>query len=255
MDDKLFQNYRRIIEAPWFPIFVKDDYDTETLFEGCRLAGLRVIEYTQRREDAAEMIPRLREYFSDATLLVGSTLDSDRIVEGMKEKYGQLRTLAELAPYVDGFVSMLPFSDETLARYTPTHLCIPAAETGGEALRQTDRGAALIKVLGPDFSFSKRLHAAPTFGYCPTYVTGGVTPERMAEVFAAGNLVCASGFDVVLKGIAPEELTAELVAERILCFTEAAKRERDRILPSLAEAEKLSNEELRAALPNYCPIF
>ena len=77
----------------------------------------------------------------------------------------------------------------------------------------------------------------------------------MAEVFAAGNLVCASGFDVVLKGIAPEELTAELVAERILCFTEAAKRERDRILPSLAEAEKLSNEELRAALPNYCPIF
>ena len=254
MRDRLFLNYRRIVEQPWFPIFVKDDFDTETLMEGCRMAGLRVIEYTQRREDAAKILPRLREAFPEATILVGSTLDSDRVVEGMREKYPHLRTLGELSPFVDGFVSMLPFSDETLEKYTPTHICIPAAETGGEALRQMDRGAAIIKVLGPDFSFSKRLHAAPTFGYCPTYLTGGVTPERMAEVFAAGNIVCASGFDVVLKGIAPEELTAELVAERIRLFAETAKRERAKVFPSLADTESLSDEELRAALPNYCSI-
>ena len=254
MSNQLFEHYRRIVGTPWFPIFVKDEFDTEILLEGCRLAGLRVIEYTLRREDAAEVLPLLRDRFPHATLLVGSTLDSDRIVEGMKEKYPQLRTLRELAPLVDGFVSMLPFTDETLEKYTPTHLCIPAAETGGEALRQMDRGAAFIKVLGPDFSLSRRLHAAPTFGYCPTYITGGVTPERMTEVFEAGNIVCASGFDVVLKGITPSELTPSLVAERIRLFTEAAKRERDRVFPALAEAEHLSDEALRAALPNYCPI-
>ncbi|MBR2353391.1 MAG: hypothetical protein IKA76_02685 [Clostridia bacterium] len=255
MNHKLFSNYRKIAEQAWFPIFVKDEFDTEILFEGCRLAGLRVIEYTLRREDAAKRIPTLRKEFPDAVILVGSTIDSERIVKEWRKRYPQLMTLEELAPYADGFVSMLPYSNETLQTYSPSHLCIPAAETGGEALRQMDHGAAFIKVLGPDFSFSKRLHAAPTFGYCPTYITGGVTPERMKEVFEAGNLMCASGFDLLLKGVDPADLTAELVAERIAVFTDAAKKARAEVFPALANAEALSDEEFRAALPNYCSIL
>lgn len=254
MNAKLFSDYRKLVEQVWFPIFVKDEYDTATLFEGCRLAGLKVIEYTLRREDAARVIPDLRKAFPGAVILVGSTLDSERITCSMKAKFPQLMTLSELAPYADGFVSMLPFSDGTLKKYSPTHLCIPAAETGGEALRQMDGGAAFIKVLGPDFSFSKRLHAAPTFGYCPTYITGGVTPERMGEVFESGNLMCASGFDLLLKGISPHELTPQLVAERIVLFTEAAKAARDRVFPALRDAESLSDEDFCAALPCFCSV-
>ena len=236
------------------PIFGQDVYDTEMLLEACRLAKLQVLEYTLRRQDAHEVIPQLKERFPDAVIFVGSTIDDDKIVGQMKEKFPQLMSISELAPYVDGFVSMLPYSDETLQTYAKTHLCIPAAETGGEALRQVKQGAAFIKVLGPDFSFSKQLHAVPTFGYCPTYITGGVTTERMAEAFACGNVLCAAGFDVVLRGEDPDALTAEKIAEKIRCFVETARKERLAVYPQLKDPETLTDEEFVKVLPNYCSV-
>ena len=254
MDDKLFEYYRKIIEQAWIPIFVADSLDTEVLLEGCKLARLGAIEYTLRRSDAASVVPTLKERFPDTAILIGSTIDCNAIVNERKTHFPQLMTLSELALFVDGFVSMLPYSDETLAKYRDTHLCIPTAESGGEALRQIKSGAAFIKVLGPDLSLSKRLHGLPTFNYCPTYITGGVTEERMDEVFEAGNIICASGFDVVLRGSDTQNLTPETVAERLCDFVNAAKRARDRVCPSLKDAERLSDEEFRAALPNYCSL-
>ncbi len=254
MSRHLFQAYRATVEQAWLPIFVADGYDTETLLKGCELAGLKVIEYTLRRPDASEVILRLKERFPDTVILMGSTIDSDEIICQRRAKFPQLMTLSELAPYVDGFVSMLPYSDETLKKYGKTHLCIPTAESGGEALRQIKSGAAIIKVLGPDLSLSKRLHALPTFDYCPTYVTGGITPERMEEAFSAGNILCATGFDVILRGIEPNRLTAHIAAERIMAFVDAAKQARDRIFPALANTEHLSDREFLEALPNYCGI-
>ncbi|MBQ9132580.1 MAG: hypothetical protein IJX62_08960 [Clostridia bacterium] len=254
MSTQLFKNYRKMIEQAWIPIFVDDDFDTDTLLEGCRLAKLNIIEYTLRRRDADRVIPTLKSRFPDTVILMGSTIDSEEIVRERKNRFPQLMTIPELAPYVDGFVSMLPYSDETLQTYKSTHLCIPTAENGGEALRQVKAGAAIIKVLGPDLSLSKRLHALPTFNYCPTYVTGGITVERMEEAFAAGNILCATGFDVLLKGVAPSALTPQLVAERIRAFVDAAQAARDRAHPSLKDTRGLSDEEFRAALPNYCGI-
>ena len=236
------------------PIFVDDTLDTALLLEGCRRAGLSVVEYTLRRKDARKIVPTLKESLPDTVVLMGSTIDCDEIVEERKKRFPQLMTLSELAPYVDGFVSMLPYSDETLRLYSKTHLCIPTAESGGEALREIKSGASIIKVLGPDFSLSKKLHALPTFDYCPTYVTGGVTIERMDEVFAAGNVLCASGFDVVLKGIDPSLLSPDIVAERLCAFRDAAILARDKARPCFKNAESLSDEAFRLALPNFCRL-
>ena len=247
-------SYRKVIEQAWLPIFVADDYDTDILIEGCKLAGLGAIEYTLRRRDVAEIAPKLRELFPDTAVLMGSIIDSDEIVNERKSRFLQMMTMSELAPFVDGFVSMLPFSDETLKSFSETHLCIPAAETSGEALRQMKAGAAVIKVLGPDFSFSKRLHALPTFDYCPTYITGGITVERMDEAFSAGNILCASGFDVVLRGISPSELTAKMVADRLTSFVNAAKAAQRKARPELVGCENLSDSDFIKVLPNYCSI-
>jgi len=255
MNTTLFQNYRKIVEQAWLPIFVKDTLNTDILLEGCASAGLQVIEYTLRREDAAQVVKTLKSRYPETVVLMGSTIDSDKIVNAQKEKYHQLMTIEELAPYVDGFVSMLPYSDETLAKYSATHICIPAAETSGEALRQIKAGAAFIKVLGPDLSLSKRLHALPTFNYCPTYITGGMIPERMEEAFAAGNILCAAGFDVVLKGVDPKDLTPALVAEKIRIFVDAAKAARAAAWPELKDLEALSDADFLKALPNYCSII
>jgi 2-keto-3-deoxy-6-phosphogluconate aldolase len=255
MKKEIFAKYRKVYEQAWMPIFGQDEFDTEVLLEGCRLANLQVIEYTLRRSDASTVIPTLRQRFPDAVIVAGSTIDDENVICQMKTKYPQLMTIAELMPYVDGFVSMLPFSDATLERYSSTHLCIPTAQTGGEALRQVGKGAAFIKVLGPDFSFSKSLHAVPTFGYCPTYITGGVTRERMHEAFAAGNVLCAAGFDVVLKGEDPETITPERVAELLRSFVETAKAARAEVNPKFQSMEKMSDEEFLSVLPNYCSVI
>ena len=254
MKATLFAKYRTLVTEAWMPIFGKDDFDTETLLEGCRLAGLTVLEYTLRRPDADRVIPTLQARFPNALIFAGSTIDDERIVRQMKGKFPQLLTVAELAPFVDGFISMLPYTDETLEKYRATHLSIPAAETGGEALRQMKHGAAFIKVTGPDFSFSKYLHAQPTFGYCPTYITGGVTRERMEEAFAAGNMLCAAGFDVILRGEDPKTVTPARVAELLASFAETAKRAREKENPRLRGLETLSDEDFLAALPNFCGV-
>ena len=254
MTQTLLAKYRKVLEQTFVPIFAKDDYNTEVLLKGCELAGVNVIEYTLRRDDAAQVIPTLKERYPDNVVFVGSTIDDDAIVVQMKEKCPQLMTVDEVAPYVDGFVSMLPYTNETLKKYHDTHILIPAAETSGEAFRQMKNGATFIKTCGPDFSFSKTLHAVPTFNYCPTFITGGVNRERMDEAFEAGNILCAAGLEVVLKGEKPEKLTAERVAELVSLYINTAKEAREKINPQLKDIENMSDEEFLKALPNYCSL-
>ncbi len=254
MKKTLLAKFRQTFEQAFVPIFVKDDFDTETLLAGCALAGVTVLEYTLRRPDAHKVLPTLKERYPDDVIYVGSTVDCDEIVTQMREKHPQLLTIDALAPFVDGLVSMLPYSDETLEKYRNTHLIIPTAETSGEALRQMSHGATVIKVCGPDFSFSKQLHAAPTFNYCPTFITGGVNAGRMEEAYAAGNILTAGGFDLILKGEDPAALTPERVAEKLTVYLTAAKEAREKMLPWTKGSKALSDKEFLAVFPHYCSV-
>ena len=85
-------------------------------------------------------------------------------------------------------------------------------------------------------------------------VTGGVKPETMPQVYEAGAVLTAAGFDLILKDYAPEEVTPELVAEQINLFVAASKKARAEAIPQLAGLEELSDEEFFARLPNYAPF-
>ena len=255
MNDRLLRAYRIAYEQCFVPIFVRDDFDTEILLRGCELAGVRAVEYTLRRPDADRVIPELRRRRPDWAIFVGSMLDSDRITVHMRKSQPQLMTFAELAEVgVDGFVSMLSFSEDTLRRYSEDFVMIPSAATPGEALRQVDCGAHLIKLMGGNADLRKKCHAAPTHGFCPIFVTGGVTPERMPEIYAEGAVLTASGFDLILKGVQPSELTAEIVAERLTIFMDAALRARAEAIPALADTKELSDGEWLGLLPHYHPF-
>ncbi len=251
MNERLFKHYRNIYEQAFMPIFVKDDFDTDTLIEGCKLAGVSAVEYTLRRPDAHKVLPTLKEKMPEVTVLVGSTIDCDKVIKQMRQKNPQLLTIDEVAPYVHGLVSMLPYSSKTIEKYKDTHIIVPTAQTSGEALRQIDSGATFIKVCGPDFSFSKSLHAAPTFNYCPTFITGGVTIERMREAYEAGNVLTAAGFDLILRGEDAKTLTKERVCEKLLGFINAAKKARAEVFPALKNVAKMTDNEFISALPNY----
>ena len=52
MKNALLAKFRKTFAQAFVPIFVKDEFDTETLLAGCELAGVSVMEYTLRRPDA-----------------------------------------------------------------------------------------------------------------------------------------------------------------------------------------------------------
>jgi len=244
--------YRAMYEQCFVPIFVRDNFDTKVLLEGCKIAGLTWIEYTLRREDAKEVIPTLKTKYPEFYFTVGSTLDSEAVTKKLSQRYPQLMTFAEIAEAgADGFVSMLPMSSETIRKYADNYIMLPGAETMGDALRQVDAGAHFIKVMGSKMELVRSLNAAPAFKFCPVFVTGGVKPDTMPQVYGDGAVLTAAGFDLILKDIAPETLTPELVAERILMFVNTAKEARTQAMPELANLSELSDEAFFERLPNY----
>ena len=77
----------------------------------------------------------------------------------------------------------------------------------------------------------------------------------MEEAFLAGNVLCAAGFDVILKGEDPDRLTVQKAAERIRLFEETALKTRAAVNPKLKGIENLTDEEFVNVLPNYCSVI
>ncbi|MHC4886708.1 MAG: hypothetical protein ACYTGH_16660 [Planctomycetota bacterium] len=252
---RLFDAYRTFHQQAFTPIFCQDEYDSRKQVEACVAAGCKGIEYTLRKPDAKEMIPWIRKNFPDLFLLVGSTVDSEKIVNHMKRKVPQLMTVAEVADMdVDGFVSMINWTEASIRKYAPTHVLCPTAMTVGEALNMVEWGAHFMKLSGADLSFVKRCRGAAAFDYMPIFVTGGQTPEAIPASFEAGAVMVASGFDLTMKGIAGGEESVEQITEITRTYLDAAQKARAAAWPELAAADQAGREEWLAALPHYHPF-
>ena len=252
---RLFDTYRAFHEQGFVPIFVEDDFDTKMLLEGCLEAGARVIEYSLRRPDAREMIPWIRQNYPDLHLVIGSTIDDDRIVAQRRQTYPQLLTLAQLDEMdVDGFVSMSGWSMSSIKKYSPYRLVGPAAWTPTEALQEMGAGAHFIKVTGAGaLDLARSLRALPTYGYCPIMVSGGMTVPRIHDAFQAGAVTTATGFDLILKG-KPGDITRQEVTNIMRDHLSAAKAAREEAWPQLAEAVGGDRQAWLDALPHYHPF-
>jgi 2-keto-3-deoxy-6-phosphogluconate aldolase len=254
MRGKSFEIYKAVHKQGFIPIFVKDDRDTDTLVEACVKAKLKVVEYTLRREDANTAIPRIIKEHPELHMLAGSVLDAPDVIRGLRGRATQLLTIDELAEAgVDGFISMFEFTPETLARYTDTHFMAPCAQTPNEALRMTRLGAHLIKMTGPDLSLVKRTRQAPSHGFAPIFITGGMTVERIPEAVEAGGICFASGFDLILKN-APADIDSDGMAEEILKFVDAVDAARRRIHPEMMRETTSDDEAWLDSLPHYHPF-
>jgi 2-keto-3-deoxy-6-phosphogluconate aldolase len=251
---RLLEAYRAVHEQVFVPIFVEDDYDTRALLEGCLLAGVRIIEYTLRRPDAAQMIPWIRENYPDLFLIVGSTMDNEKIIRHASRRHAQLHSIAELdAMDVDGFVSMIGWSTESIRKYSPTRLVIPTAWNLSEAFHQVAAGAHFAKIIGPSLDLLRICRADPTFGFCPMVMTGGMTLDAIPKAIGAGAMMVGSGFELMLKSL-PPDVSAERVAQELTRFVEAAKKARDLQWPELALARDLDMQGWLDALPHYHPF-
>lgn len=251
--DRLFQAYRRLHEQAFTPIFCRDEFDSKRQVEACVAAGCKGIEYTLRKADARAMIPWVRKNYPDLTLIVGSTIDSDKIIRSQRRKFPQLMTLDEVAQLdVDGFISMLGWSEKSIARWSITHLVIPTASTTREALLQTEAGAHWQK-LGGDVEFIKRCRGEAAFGYCPIFVSGGQVPAVMGQTFAAGAVLVGTGFDVLLKD-RDKDISAKDIAKEVKTYLKAAQLARHAAWPALAKADGGEKAAWLEALPHYHPF-
>jgi 2-keto-3-deoxy-6-phosphogluconate aldolase len=252
--DRLHSVYRRIYEQGFLPIFTQNDYDSKALVEACVLAGCRGIEYTLRRRDAHIMIPWIREHYPDLCLLIGSTLDSESLVQQARTRHPQLLTMKELGSIgVDGFVSMVGFRPETLNRYSSTHLMIAPVSTMYEAYCAIEAGAHFVKVAGTQLELVKYLRGDATFGFCPIMVTGGMTMDRIPTAVEAGAVLIGSGFELLLQGL-PVDSSARQAANALAPFLDATHKARDKKWPALAKARDGDFNTWLAALPHHHPF-
>ena len=76
----------------------------------------------------------------------------------------------------------------------------------------------------------------------------------MEEAYAAGNILTAAGFDLILKGVEPSALTPETVAEKLNIYLSAARAARERVMPWTKDTEKLTDEEFLAVFPHFCSV-
>jgi len=251
---RLLEAYRAVHDQAFLPIFVDDEFDSKMLVEACLAAGMKAIEYTLRRRDAHKMIPWIREKYPDVYLLVGSTVDSERIVAKAKRFHPHLLTIAELdAMGVDGFVSMLGWSRESIERYSPRRLVMPTATTPNEAFFQVAAGAHFAKLSGKNLDMVRACRMDAAFGYCPMLVTGGMTPERIPEAMSAGAVLVATGFDLTLKGESKNILPGK-VTQVMKLYLSVAAASRQKFWPELTPVAKADDKAWLAALPHHHPF-
>jgi 2-keto-3-deoxy-6-phosphogluconate aldolase len=185
--------------------------------------------------------------------LVGSTIGDAEIVQRARRRHPQLLTLDELSAVgVDGFVTMVGFSEECIRRFSPNHLVIPASMTLREAIEQSAAGAHFTKLLGPDLSLTRLCTSSGAYGFSPVFLTGGMTPERLPDAFAAGVTVTGAGFETFLSGQSAKLNPKEAGAVLRRCV-EIARRAQKQKWPGPANLENADMQAWLDGLPHNHP--
>ena len=252
---ELLKHYRRVHEQGFMPIFVEDGRNAKIEVEACVAAGMKAIEFTLRHHDSHKMIPWIRKNYPELTLLIGSTIADDKIVNQLRRGNSpQLLTIAELADLdVHGFVSLLCWPEEMIEKYCKTHLVFPCAATHTEAFMQIRAGAHMAKVIGRNLDVLKMCRLGASHNYCPVFVTGGQNRQQIPETIAAGAICVAAGFDDSIKDMG-QEIQAGEVAKRMSDYLEVTRRARAATFPEYTAKINAPDREWLDSLPHYHPF-
>lgn len=255
----LVERYVTLHRQGFVPIFVSDRFDAVQLAEAAVAAGAKAVEITCRRATVCEDIRRVRAALPDLMILVGSTVDDGPILDFLQRRRPEMPSLAQLADLgVDGFVSALPLSLDTIARWSATHLLIPGVETVGEAVRAVEAGAHFAKFFNTSslgehrrvaLATSAALHAA-----LPIFVTGGVILAKVDAYVEARSAVLGSGWDVILGEryrAAEEDPQTVALASALREYMTTMAESRSRHQPQLGGN---STVEYLGNLPHYHPF-
>ena len=256
---ELAEKYRVVHQQGFVPIFVSDRFDAVQLAEAGVAAGAKAIEVTCRRQTVCQDIRRIRAAFPDLLVLVGSIVDDGPMLRFLQRRRGDMPGIGQLCDLgVDGFVSAMPLSLETIAKLSRTHLVVPGVETVGEAVQAVQAGAHFAKLwtiipLGEHRRVELATCAA-MHGLLPIFATGGITRDKIEAYVVARAATIGTGWGVMLgdryESMQDHPSTVELAALlRGYLETMGQARSKHCHLPNAG-----STREYLAALPHYHPF-
>lgn len=258
----LISKYRAVLTQGFMPICVGDRFAIDVLADCVLNAGATAIEITCRRPDALAEIARVKKAHPDLLVLVGSVVDDGPLLAHLQRRRPSMPSLAMLADAgVDGFVSALPISLESVASWSRTHLVVPGVETPTEAVQALERGAHFAKLFTADLmggaARAARMTCAATHGLIPLFITGGVTRERIADYLNAGVAMLGSGWDVILGEqyqSLQESPRPNVMAGALREFLRTFQSHRETLAPEWTSSRSQSDRDFLAARSHYVPV-
>lgn len=178
------------------PLFTHDDIEeASAVLEVAYRAGVRVFEFTNRRENSfgifSELVKRRASRFPDLMLGIGTVMDGET-------------TEAFIAAGADFIISPIVKPDMAPVCHRNGKLWIPGCATTTEVALAREHGAEVIKifpgsVLGPSFVSS----IMPVLPGLQLMITGGVEPteENLSKWFNAGAMCVGMGSQLFTRQI------------------------------------------------------
>jgi len=176
------------------PVFYHEDLETcKKVIKACYDGGLRVFEYTNRGEKAAENFPLLKQFISESC--EGMLLGIGSVING--EQTEQFISLG-----ADFIVSPILEKEVAETCNEKDMYWIPGCATLSEIAKAEKLGADIIKVfpgnvLGPGFVKAVK----GPMKWLKLMPTGGVTPEKenLSAWFGAGVVCVGMGSQLLNK--------------------------------------------------------
>ena len=114
-------------------------------------------------------------------------------------------------------------------------------------------GAHFVKIAGLNLDNLKELQSAPTFKFCPVFITGGMEVEHIPGAFAAGTVSVGTGFDLILKNT-PNTLSLHDIERKVRHYLKVAQEARSKYMPHLQGLENLDHGTFFSSLTHYHPF-
>jgi 2-dehydro-3-deoxyphosphogluconate aldolase / (4S)-4-hydroxy-2-oxoglutarate aldolase len=258
---EIIRIYRKVLEQGFMPICVGDRFDIRTLAQATIGAGASAIEITCRRPNALSEIHQVKRDFPQLIVLAGSVVDNGPLLRHAQRKQPRMPSIAQLLEAgVDGVVSAMPLTAETIRSLSRSHLVIPGVESLTEIAQVLESGAHFAKLFTADLMGEcqrvRRMTCAATHGLPPLFVTGGITLSHITDYIKAGVGMLGSGWDVILGDRYSESMerpNQEELSAALRTFLSTFQQSRAAMAPMLFPSAELGDAEFLASLPHYVP--
>jgi 2-dehydro-3-deoxyphosphogluconate aldolase / (4S)-4-hydroxy-2-oxoglutarate aldolase len=197
-----FETLGKMLYRGLLPIILADELPLLPTLEQVVAAGIDTVELAARRPAVIASLAEAKREFPSLAIGVGGLIEEGRLRDHLLAKGLPCPSIAEAAEGgADFLASSMPFREPTYQLYRETLVLMPGVSTPGEAVWAVDMGANLLRFTVPHVAggtgFLRALDAL-TGHSLPICTTGPVRFELQPGYIAAGALLCASGFDMIL---------------------------------------------------------